>query len=41
VKRPAHDEAVLGVGAGGATPNRQGVRGYNPRKICEIVNGRR
>jgi hypothetical protein len=34
-------EAVLGVGAGGATPSRHGSPGYNPRKIFEIVNARR
>jgi hypothetical protein len=37
----AHGKAVLGVGAGGVAPPATGVRGYNPRKIFEIVNARR
>jgi hypothetical protein len=34
---PAHGKAVLGVCAGGVAPPATGVRGYNPRKIFEIV----
>jgi hypothetical protein len=41
LRAPAHGKAVLGVGAGGVAPPATGVRGYNPRKIFEIVNARR